>query len=108
METMGKWKLGGWSVVLLCRVPLLRQNLTSLTALLDLHQHTCSLTQAPAWKEKTTVQHLYKPSHMIMSYKKEKKYTHKRKEEKTKNLLFVKLVPLACLFLLGVIYASKN
>ena len=39
---------------------------------------------------------------------KKRKYTHKRKRgKKPKNLLFVKLVPLACLFLLGVIYASK-
>lgn len=31
----------------------------------------------------------------------------KEKEEKNKNLLFIKLVLFACLFLLGVIYASK-
>lgn len=87
-----------------------------LELLFQIHQHTYSLTQAPVREEASAL--VSSHSHPYFLFKKGEKHKEKvskkqnkklkSKQTKTPNLpLLFKLVPKACLLLLGVIYASN-
>lgn len=81
-------------------------NLTSLTALSDSPTYLF-INSGPCMKRKQLLNVSINTATCMSFNEKENIYVKEKRKKKQKNLLLIRLVPSACLFSLGVIYASK-